>query len=116
MSWKFSWIASSLSGMLRDTDSTASVDTQLEHIREELLACMLPCIKELNSQPPVWSRVLYSTDIQSLWFLRSDVMQILCEHVGETRASQTMARITDMFRGAIPDTQLKSVRIARLRR
>ena len=116
MSWKISRITTSIMGLLRDSEDGSQMDNQLEDIREEMLGCMMPCVKGLSHQPAVWAKVMYANDIQSLWYHRSDVMVVLCEHLGETQASLTMARITAMFRGAVPATQLKAIRFPGARR
>ena len=110
MSWKISRITTSIMGMLRDPEGSSAMDNQLEDIREEMLGCMMPCLRGLAHQPPVWAKVMYAPDVQSLWYHRSDVMVVLCEHLGETQANLTMARITPLFRGAVPANQLKTIR------
>ncbi len=111
MSWKFSRFTTSMMGLLRDPD-TSGPDSRLEGVREALLASMLPHIKDLSRQPAVWSKVMYARDAQTLWFHRSDVMAVLCEHLGETQAREAMQGITEMFRGMVPAAQLKPVRRA----
>ena len=110
MSWKISRITTSIMGLLRESGDSAAMDNQLENIREEMLGAMMPCIKGQTHQPSVWAKVMYATDTQSLWYHRSDVMVVLCEHLGEKQAGLAMARITELFRGAVPATQLRTIR------
>lgn len=112
MSWKISRIPSSLMGLWRERDSSPSLGTlpQLEHIREGMLECMASFLETSTTRPQVWTKVLYANDIQSLWYLRSDVMQMLSRHCGETLATNKLEALTERFRGHLPAAQFASAR------
>jgi hypothetical protein len=101
-------------GLLRDPARSVDSLEHVEHIREEMLDCMDMFLPNRTGRPPVWSKVQYADDIQSLWFLRSDVMRMLCDHCGETLAADKVDALTTLFRGHIPKAQFASA--ARRRR
>lgn len=47
-------------------------------------------------------RILFAPDLQSLWYLRSDLMVALSSLNGEFIARQCLKDITDMFEGLLP--------------
>jgi hypothetical protein len=82
----------------------------VEHIREEMLDCMAQFLEGKAVRPPVWAKVLDADDIQGLWYLRSDVMHMLCSHCGETVASNKVDTLTELFRGHLPSAQFASAK------
>ncbi len=52
--------------------------------------------------PAVARRVRYATDVQGLWYARSDVMAILANTYGETVAREKIANISGRFNGLLP--------------
>jgi hypothetical protein len=110
MSWKTSRISTSLLGMLWDPSRGAESQNQVEHIREEMLDCMDAFLSDKAVRPAVWSKVQYASDIQSLWFLRSDVMHLLSDYCGETMAAIKVEALTALFRGLIPKAQFASAK------
>lgn len=100
-------------GLLRDSVRSPESQAHVEHIREEMLDCMDEFLANKTSRPAVWSKVQYADDIQSLWFLRSDVMHMLSDHCGETLAATKVDDLTAMFRGHIPKAQFASARLRR---
>lgn len=112
MSWKISRLSSSLMGLLREREpyQTAENYSQIENIREEMLKCMSGFLAERAVRPPVWAKLLEARDIQALWYLRSDLMHMLCDHCGETQATDKLNAITELFRGHLPTAQFASSR------
>ena len=110
MGWKISRISSSLMGLLREPEPQTGLPAQLELIRQSLLDCMAFFLQEQADVPPVWTRVRHAQDIQSLWYLRSDVMHLLCDHCGEAMARSKLHDITELFRGHLPKAQFASSR------
>jgi hypothetical protein len=86
----------------REPEQSAATRAQVEHIREEMLACMAVFLEGQAVRPPVWAKVLNANDIQALWYLRSDVMHMLCDHCGETLASRELNTLTELFQGHLP--------------
>ena len=105
---KLSHIASTIAGLLRDTRSDSEDERVLDDIREEMLGSIAPYVENQAVRPPVWAKVLYAEDIESLWYQRSDVMQILSEKEGEANAAETLERLTAMFRHHVPKAQFNS--------
>jgi hypothetical protein len=110
MSWKISRLSSSLMGLLREPDQRAESRSQVEQIREEMLDCMAQFLVGKAVRPQAWAKVLEADDIQTLWYLRSDVMHMLCGHCGETRAADQLNEITELFRGHLPKAQFASAK------
>ena len=48
-------------------------------------------------------RIHYASDVQALWFMRSELMALLAQSQGESAARQELARLGDMFSGILPD-------------
>lgn len=48
-------------------------------------------------------KIRYATDIDGLWYCRSELMAVLAETYGEVIARETMASITAMFVGLMPE-------------
>ena len=44
----------------------------------------------------------YAKDVQTLWYLRADLMGVLASHGGETLARAKLDRITLQFKGLLP--------------
>jgi hypothetical protein len=97
-------------GLIRDPARGAEALAHVEHIRQEMLDCMDFFLPSQAERPPVWARVQYADDIQSLWFLRSDVMHLLCDYCGETLAALKIDSLTSLFRGHIPKAQFASAK------
>jgi hypothetical protein len=97
---------SSLMGLMGESASSASVGSRMEEIREEMLGSMLELLPEPAPQSMVWDKVLYAPSIQTLWYLRLDLMALLSEHCGETVAGKALSNITERFRGVLPANQM----------
>jgi hypothetical protein len=110
MGWKISRLSSSLMGLLREPEAATGTLIQLEHIRREILDCVDQHLRDAANPPRVRGRVLHAQDIQALWYLRSDLMHLLCDHCGEASASVKLAHITEQFRGHLPTAQFTSAR------
>jgi hypothetical protein len=95
-------------GLLRDPGRSTESLAHVEYIREAMLDCMDLFLDAHAKRPAVWARVEYADDIQSLWFLRSDVMHMLSHHCGETLAATRVDALTALFRGHIPKAQFAS--------
>ncbi|WP_394792374.1 hypothetical protein [Rhodoferax sp.] len=74
---------------------------QLEKIRTAMLEC-LAAVESSNAAQYLEHRVRHAADIQSLWYLRSDLMVLLSSVIGETAARTRLDGITPMFRGLLP--------------
>jgi hypothetical protein len=103
--------ASSFAALLADQSTVIDADARTETIRNALLSA----IHEIHDTDDkdaarVWSSISRAGDIQTLWYLRSDVLQLLSAQYGETLARTRIDAITLMFRGGVPDNQMPSAR------
>lgn len=100
----------SLMGLIGESASSAEVEIRVEEIRSEMLAIMseLPDQPSARSAPwtRVWAKVSRAANIQTLWYLRIDLMALLSAHCGENVARDKLAAITKMFRGVLPPGQM----------
>lgn len=99
---------SSFMVLLGRTDPTPqTLNARTEVIRELML-------HELGSYgekkfPAVARRVRYASDVQGLWYARSDVMAILANTYGETVAREKIANISGRFNGLLPKSLTKKI-------
>ena len=105
---KLSNIATTLAGLLRESRAGQDNAQVLDDIREEMLSSIAPYVENQVVRPPVWGKVLYAEDVESLWYHRSEVMQILSEKEGEAVATETLERLTELFRNHVPKAQFAS--------
>ena len=77
---------------------------RVKNIRQAILDC-LGGVAESQQQSKIWTQVLYASDIQALWYLRSDLMTLLAGPLGESAARAQISRITDLFEGLLPAAQ-----------
>ncbi len=113
MSWKSSKFASSLMSFFSDSGSDSSSTFCIEEVRQAMLDCMYS-LEDSHRKARISAQVLYASDIQALWYLRSDVMNLLAALLGEAVAHARLALISDMFTGLLPAAQ--KARPNRLRR
>jgi hypothetical protein len=52
-------------------------------------------------------------DIQTLWYLRNDMMRVLAHFSGEGIARTKLDVITEMFRGFVHQNQMQKPRLVR---
>lgn len=97
-------------GLLGESASSAEVEIRVEEIRREMLAIMSESFDQQTARPAswtrVWSKVSHASNIQTLWYLRIDLMALLSAHCGENVASDKLAAITKRFRGVLPPAQM----------
>lgn len=101
MSWKKSGFASSLLSLFGETASDDVHGRRIEAIRQAMLDCLVG-VGQQAELARVAGRVLWTKDIQSLWYLRSDVMTVLSGCIGESAARARIQKVTDMFSGLLP--------------
>nr|WP_315242770.1 hypothetical protein [uncultured Albidiferax sp.] len=73
---------------------------QLEQVRSAMLAC-LDHVDGFDG-PILRRRVAYAKDVQTLWFLRADLMGVLASRAGESTARAQMDQIAPLFQGLLP--------------
>jgi hypothetical protein len=95
----------SLMNHIGESTSDLEVEIRVEEIRKAMLGIMSEIPDEQASRPAIWSKVFSVNDIQTLWYLRVDLMALLAEHVGEIAAREKLATVTEIFRGVVPRSQ-----------
>lgn len=98
---------SSFAALLTDQTTVIDADGRTENIR----SAMLQALSQLEDGQAAdgaktGSDVMRATDIQTLWYLRSDLLLRLSECHGEQVARQRLDAITEMFRGIVHKNQM----------
>lgn len=94
----------SLMSLLSDSTPNPAARNRIGDIRQAMLES-LAGVAASHQLTKVSARILYAPDIQSLWYLRGDVMTLLAETLGESAATQRVATISAMFSGLLPAAQ-----------
>ncbi len=98
--------ATSLMNHMGESTSDLEAEIRVEEIRKAMLGIMIEILDVRTSRPAIWAKVFNVNDIQTLWYLRVDLMALLAEHVGESVARHRLAAVTEIFRGVVPCSQL----------
>ncbi len=85
--------------------SEAAIEIRTEEIRQVMLNSMSKYMEE-QAAPALWNKVNQASSIQTLWYLRIDLLVFLSKHCGEESAREQLSTITDSFRGVIPRNQM----------
>lgn len=103
MSWFKASIRSGLQGLLGGHSPTPS-ESVLESGTEDIREAMLGLLGDAGRHqfPQVTRRLRYAVDVQSLWYLRGELMAALAALHGEAAARREVLGITQMFRGLVP--------------
>lgn len=107
---KISRFASSFVTLLSDADTVIDVDSRLAEIKGTMLACLLEHVSNEPALPKIFFDVNRAFEVQTLWYLRSDLFGFLSVYCGEQVAQKKLAAITEMFRGIIPHNQMPNRR------
>jgi hypothetical protein len=99
---------SSLISLLDEATLTtdAAVEIRTEEIRQVMLNAISEFEDEQATSPTLWNMVTHAPSIQTLWYLRSDLLIFLSRRSGEKVASERLLIITETFRGVIPRSQM----------
>ncbi|MEI8029761.1 MAG: hypothetical protein WCH35_08285 [Comamonadaceae bacterium] len=104
----------SLIGLIGEPASNIDFESRIEGIRQAMLDSMTEFLDGKATQSTIWDKVRYAPSIQTLWYLRIDLMAQLSAYCGESVAAATLSNITEKFRGVVPSNQMtKSNRFAR---
>lgn len=100
-------LTTSIAALLTDQTTVIDADGRTETIR----TAMLCALSELDTNAPMdssalWARIVRAVDIQTLWYLRSDLLRQLSDIRGEQLAGSQLAVITEMFRGIVHKSQM----------
>lgn len=75
---------------------------RVERIRRVMLSFLTAGFPTASRQQ-LERRLRYATDVQTLWYLRGDLMAALSESTDERQAREKIQNITAMFRGLVPE-------------
>jgi hypothetical protein len=97
-------LTSSLMGLLSEATPEVSAKSRVAAIRQAMLDQLadLPSSSQVSKMR---ARIPYAPDLQTLWYLRADMMTQLAATLGESVATQRMAVITKLFEGLLPAAQ-----------
>lgn len=110
---RISQFSSSLAALLNKQTSTGN-EGQVSSIRQAMLQSVQECAgDEVAESLDFWADVERAYDIQTLWYLRNDMMRVLAQFSGEGIARKKLDVITEMFRGLVHQSQLQKPRLVR---
>lgn len=107
---RLSKFVTTFAGLLGAAETSLDATGQLEDIRHAMLASMSDVPAGTLGLEKTWGAIARAGAAQSLWYLRSDLLALLAAHRGEVAARTDLENITQMFRGAVPESLLKSGR------
>ena len=110
MRWFKPGIRNSISALLGSEIRKNSPET-LEPIRKAMLAALGDVGALIN--PRLTRRLKYLADAHALWFARSEMMSVLSHLHGEAKAVETLQNLSEVFRGAVPNSLIDSCRLRR---
>ena len=84
----------------RNDPTPLALSARTEVIREMMLQELGDYVEK--KFPAIARRVRFSSDVQGLWYARSDVMAILANTHGESVAREKIAKISKRFNGLLP--------------
>ena len=113
--WKTSRIASSLMGLIGDAPKQTDTQERCEKLRAAMLDVVFEAADTRAPQTQIFLRLQNAAEVQTLWYLRSDLMMFLSDHIGESAAMEKLQGITALFDGAVPRQQMLSARRFRAR-
>ena len=85
-------------------DSTAA-SAEISRTRlEDIRGAMVSALGERghDAYPALLRRLRCATDVQGLWYARSDLMAALAKLHGERHAQRQLRSLTNMFQGLLP--------------
>lgn len=102
---KLTRFVSSFAALLSDP-SVSVPESRIREIRNAMLAALSGNTDLENGLPGIWINIDRASDIQSLWYLRTDLLGLLADEYNEQEARARLSKITEMFRGLVPDNQM----------
>jgi hypothetical protein len=107
---KITHFASTFAALLSDTNTVIDVDSRFAKIQDAMMSCLLEHLSDETVLPNIYFDVSKAMEIQTLWYLRSDLFGNIAEHRGEQAAQTKLHEITEMFRGIVPKNQMPNRR------
>ena len=104
MSWFKSKLRSSFSALLSVGSSTRTPvigeEITLEDIRQTMLE--LTTVDKGERALKLARRIRYAADVETLWFMRGELMALLARNRGEAAALEELDRLSAMFTDLLP--------------
>lgn len=98
---------SSFVALLVDTNTVIDADGRMEDIRTAMQQALSELDFDLDTgATKAWTDVVRASDIQTLWYLRSDVLRLLSDCHGEQVARARLDTMTELFRGVVHANQM----------
>lgn len=93
-----------IAGLLADMRRRPVRADALDTIREQMLRTLesFPAHGRSTQGMRVAHRIRACREATALWYLRSELMQVLCAHCGEREARRLLLPITESFDGLLP--------------
>ncbi len=101
---------SSFLALMNDADTVIDVDSQFATIQDAMLRSLLEHLSDEAALPKVFADITKAYQVQTLWYLRSDLLSSLSVYCGEQVAKQKLDVITEMFRGIVSANQMPNRR------
>ncbi len=108
--WKISKFATSFMGLRSDISSDDKLESRIEEVRSAMLDALFDALESDAQRSLLLIKLRGATEIQTLWYLRSDLVATISEYIGESEAMARVGILTDLFRGMVPAQQLLSAR------
>jgi hypothetical protein len=97
--WKL-FIAGMGSLVNRLSPSARSLDDCITEIQRAMLQALAPAAAQANTS--ITRRIAQAEDIQTLWYLRADLMVALAGFHGEAQATETLRAVSNRFHALLP--------------
>jgi hypothetical protein len=75
----------------------------IEDIRARMLDLVPPDSEDDDRNGVVRRRIRYADQVESLWFIRGELMAVLARHYGEADALEAISGVSDMFDDLLPE-------------
>ena len=100
-------LSSSFMGLFDGSRSDAKREDKVQAIREAMFACMVSHMGGDTRRHALWTQVRYADNVETLWYLRVQLMNLLSVNCDETTAAGELKRITSRFQGLLPRNQMQ---------
>jgi hypothetical protein len=81
-------------------EETVSLNERTDELRDSMVK-LIESISNFQATRAA-QRIRYATDLQSLWFLRTELMAVLAARYGEATARERLDALTEQFEDLLP--------------
>jgi hypothetical protein len=106
MRWLKPNLRSSLWALFGAAPAEPVVSTIIERVTVEDIRAQMQQLAESvagERSEQVMRRIRYASDVEALWFIRSELMALLAGSRGEAAALEAIDAISDMFENLLPE-------------